>query len=119
MVIGRLKAAERVESNPEGMKNEDEKPNKNFQAFDEFVQWAFGPEGIPSLQMIGIGDFSDSVMPRRKAFLCRKSNPKSDEVFPGRNYRFVTRRDLTQQELLQKYAGAMQACPTDHIESWI
>ncbi|DAA75951.1 TPA_exp: Uncharacterized protein A8136_1322 [Trichophyton benhamiae CBS 112371] len=101
VVIGRLKAAERVERNPEGIKNEDEKPNKNFQAFDEFVQWAFGPEGIPSLQMIGIGDFSDSVMPRRKALLCRKSNPKSDEVFPGRNYRFVTRRDLTQQELLQ------------------
>ncbi|EZG08983.1 hypothetical protein H106_01893 [Trichophyton rubrum CBS 735.88] len=61
-----------------------------FLNFDELVRWAFGPQGFPSLQMIGVGDLSDEVKPCENALLCRKSNPECEEVFPGRNYRFVT-----------------------------
>ncbi|KAF3483474.1 uncharacterized protein GIQ15_02798 [Arthroderma uncinatum] len=119
LVIDRLKAVEKPKraTDSEDDKSDSDK-DEDFQDFDEFVQWAFGPEGFPSLQMIGLGDFTDSIEPREKALLCPKSDPESEEVFPGRNYRFVTRRDWAQQELLRNYAGAMQACPTDLIEEW-
>ncbi|EGD98166.1 hypothetical protein TESG_05552 [Trichophyton tonsurans CBS 112818] len=118
-VIDGLKAVE----NPKERKNSqddghDAANDNNFLDFDELVRWAFGPQGFQSLQMIGVGDFSDSIKPCKNALLCRKSNPECERVFPGRNYRFVTRYDRTQQDLFRKYASAMVACPTKYIEAW-
>ncbi|EFE40948.1 hypothetical protein TRV_04308 [Trichophyton verrucosum HKI 0517] len=118
-VINGLKAVENPKRRENSQDDGDDAANEdNFLNFDELVRWAFGPQGFSSLQMIGVGDFSDKVKPCENALLCRKSNPECEEVFPGRNYRFVTRDDRIQQELFRKYASAMVACPTKHIEAW-
>ncbi|EZF98047.1 hypothetical protein H113_02036 [Trichophyton rubrum MR1459] len=90
-VINGLKAVENPKRRENSRDDGDDATNDDyFLNFDELVRWAFGPQGFPSLQMIGVGDLSDEVKPCENALLCRKSNPECEEVFPGRNYRFVT-----------------------------
>ncbi|KAK2852158.1 hypothetical protein FQN49_005314 [Arthroderma sp. PD_2] len=106
----------------DGSDNENEDEDmfyKDYREFDRFAQWAFGPDGIRSLQMIALGDFADSIVPRARMLICPKSDPESKNVFPGKNYRLVTRQDIVQQELFRKYARAMQACPIDNVVGWM
>ncbi|EEQ29197.1 uncharacterized protein MCYG_02016 [Microsporum canis CBS 113480] len=99
-----------------GLNNE---PEENEMTFDAFAQWAFGPDGFRSLQLIALGDFSSSHFSSgqseakyEKLLICPKTEPESEPPFPGKNHRVVTRHDRIQQDLLRKHAHALQACPS-------
>lgn len=88
-----------------------------------FATWAFGPYGLPGLQVIAYGDFSHS--PRFKwtqILLCR--DPDVAEKRGGSAYPFRVMR-VEDEGLLDSIAGAremLQACPTEGVvmgEGWI
>jgi hypothetical protein len=46
-----------------------------FSEADEFVsfaEWAFGPTGLPNLQILALGDFSDKDRFKKQQFLIRR-----------------------------------------------
>lgn len=75
----------------------------------EFAQWAFGPTGIPTLQLIAFGDFSQKCrFEQTNALLCRNSGG-------SQYYRRIETGDIVLQELLEKHSDFMGACPMFHI----
>ncbi|EFR01066.1 hypothetical protein MGYG_04069 [Nannizzia gypsea CBS 118893] len=82
---------------------------RRVEAFDNFVQWAFGPEGFRSLKLIAHSGPVEKG--GGEVFLCPKVGPDTEPPFPGRNYRHVTKRDHVQHALLRKHAHAFKACP--------
>lgn len=92
------------ESDDGGRKREDER--RPFQPkFRHFANWVFGPNGIPSVQVVVYGDFAnDNRGQRTNIVLCRSL----DEAMAFRSLRFFE-RDC--QEALRPYLEELKACP--------
>lgn len=87
------------------------------QAAQEFAQWAFATDGIPSLQIIAVGDFSyTSRFSTSGSFLCKNSQPA--RALSGLNYRTITEVDQQLWELIDRYWNALTACPPCPVLSY-
>ncbi|KAF2669618.1 hypothetical protein BT63DRAFT_479411 [Microthyrium microscopicum] len=86
-------------------------------AFHEFANWAFGPNGIPSLQILAYGDFSfDGRYNGKNLLLCRHQTDRIDAAKANRDdYRHMERKDWVLWNLLEKHANALSACPVDPL----
>jgi len=85
---------------------------------DKFAQWAFGHDGIKSLQVLAFGDFSyNGRYSKGNMLLCRQANSVRMQRggLPGKNYRHITKGDRSLRGLLHKYSHALQACPTEGL----
>jgi len=90
-----------------------------------FAHWAFGADGIPSLQVLAYGDFSfeDRFGPShilcRKTFTFPKSREKStiegDEEVRTLPFRPIRDSDIEMMELVNENMDFLAACPVDPI----
>lgn len=78
------------------------------QPFREFAQWVFGPQGLPSLQVLAYGDFSPEGRPIRANFLLGRS--KEGALDEG--YRKITSNERLHKDILNKYGNALASCPS-------
>lgn len=79
-------------------------------SLQELAQWAFGPDGLPSLRVIACGDFPHEGRYRRhNVLLCRDSG-SSDEGLPFRRV-VDTEMDQLLLDLFEEYSDFLQACP--------
>lgn len=85
------------------------------------AEWAFGPDGIPSLKVIACGDYAYGGRPSQKTdsvdvILCRPK-PGSQEGF-----RILTRFDdecrEEREEIIDDYRDFLGACPVDPFFEW-
>ncbi|PGH12285.1 hypothetical protein AJ79_04351 [Helicocarpus griseus UAMH5409] len=85
----------------------------------EFAEWVFGPTGIPSLQVLAVGEFSpEGLHPEKKALLCRKSEPTehdAEEEDTPRFYRHLYYDDHELWKLLNEHSEFLEACPGDFV----
>jgi hypothetical protein len=102
----------------------DDKSESKFSAalpeIHELASWAFGPEGLPSLQVLAYGDFSYRGR-RPNLVLCRSKSlddsdiQKSASRLSSLAYREVTKADFSEQEILYTNAHFLEACPEDSL----
>ncbi|KAM0256121.1 hypothetical protein ACHAQJ_005208 [Trichoderma viride] len=78
--------------------------------FRPFVDWAFGPEGIASLQMIIFGDFAygGRAGAENNCLYGRCTDGTS-------NYRIVGRYETAWKEVRDTYHNAIEACPSEPL----
>jgi hypothetical protein len=91
-----------------------------------FARWAFGADGIPSLQVLAYGDFSfEDRFGSKNHILCRQAwkvprrkkdstarADKEDKVLPFRPIRIT---DIKMMELVSENMDFLGACPVDSI----
>ncbi|KFY18708.1 hypothetical protein V493_08398 [Pseudogymnoascus sp. VKM F-4281 (FW-2241)] len=81
----------------------------------EFSHWAFGADGIPSLQVLAYGDFSfEGRFKSENIILCRQAwtIPKEDTTLP---FRPIRDGDINMMELVRENMDFLGACPVDTI----
>jgi hypothetical protein len=111
---------------PLGKKALDMMPSRPPQLLS-LAQWAFGPSGLPELQILAYGDFSyDGRYEWQNRLFCR-SKFALDLAIAGSNsdceatleadltFREVTKTDLALMELLEEHSDMLSACPEDKI----
>ncbi|UPL00365.1 hypothetical protein LCI18_011299 [Fusarium solani-melongenae] len=77
--------------------------------FCYFAEWAFGLDGIPSLDIIAFGDFAYGGRENdRNVLLGRNTSGTS-------NFRMLEAKAGEWKDALDKYHVAMGACPVDHL----
>lgn len=74
-------------------------------ALDHFVRWAFGWNGIPSLQVILFGDFSTYRV--KKGANCRYSRTEGNQ---SPNWEVQIDPDIS--DLPARYVAMAKACPS-------
>lgn len=82
-----------------------------------FSHWAFGADGIPSLQVLAYGDFSfEGRFKSENIILCRQAwtIPKEDTTLP---FRPIRDSDINMMELVSENMDFLGACPVDTIVS--
>ncbi|MCJ1358475.1 MAG: hypothetical protein MMC33_008475 [Icmadophila ericetorum] len=91
------------------------------------AQWAFGPHGLPDLQILAFGDFSHKGRYKdHTALLCRdeaaikrmvskRKGLRSDGKMSEWTYRHLREDDMELQELLRRNMSALEACAVDGI----
>lgn len=98
----------------------DDKPPELTDELHEFAEWIFGPQGIQSLLVLAVGDFSYSGrFADTNVLLCRMSGPfqqRHGKEGPRNFYRHLTRSDRVLWENLEKHSNFLEACPTDSGE---
>jgi hypothetical protein len=91
-----------------------------------FAHWAFGADGIPSLQVLAYGDFSfEGRFGSKSHILCRQSwtipkqekgntseDGKEDKTLP---FRSIRDGDKNMTELVSQNMDFLGACPVDSI----
>ncbi|KAF2490401.1 hypothetical protein BU16DRAFT_622012 [Lophium mytilinum] len=90
-------------------------------ALSDFAQWAFGPVGFPSLRIIAFGDFSYGTrFSDTNVLLCRKTERDPSVEADGARVLFCRLRldDWELVELLERYAGVLEACPEEKIPKY-
>jgi hypothetical protein len=73
--------------------------------FREFLDWIFGPQGIPSLHVVAFGDFS---------YPCRDIKSVNNLLFctdGNGNIRLLKEHSLRWKEIQNEYRAALQSCP--------
>lgn len=85
------------------------------------AKWAFGPDGIPSLDVIACGDFAHGGRPPEKVdsvdvILCRPE-AGSQEGFRILN-RFDDECREEREEIIDEYRDFLGACPVDPFCEW-
>ncbi|PVH94481.1 hypothetical protein DM02DRAFT_676170 [Periconia macrospinosa] len=83
----------------------------------DFAQWAFGPEGLPSLKVIVYGDFSfQGRYAETHVFLYRNAelHQMQEQCDACETYHHFSRGDW-QKDLLDKYSSSLAACPFGHL----
>ncbi|KAM6511256.1 hypothetical protein FALCPG4_016258 [Fusarium falciforme] len=77
--------------------------------FRHFAEWAFGPDGIPSLDIIAFGDFAYGGWENsRNVLLGRNTSGTS-------NFRMLDAKAGEWKDALDKYHVVMGACPVGHL----
>lgn len=82
-------------------------------SFHDLAEWAFGPQGIPSLQIIAFGDFAyrRNGWSLHNIFVCRNA----DKGSAGRRYRVFDARDKEHEgewaPIVEPYWAFLEACP--------
>ena len=84
-------------------------------SLQDLAQWAFGPQGLRSLELVVAGDFScKRRFAHSQVFLCRHAglsqSPEPDMA--GRTFRHFSRYDRWQTEQLDKFSHILAACST-------
>lgn len=83
---------------------------------DEFATWAFGSEGIQSLQVIACGDFSyGGRYSNGNICLGRAGEAVTTIGGDARNYLILGKSGRPFQELLTKYSNVLEACPVQPL----
>ena len=83
------------------------------ESFCELCKWAFGPQGIPSLQVIAFGDFSRGLAgdALENIFVCRNESDAGD----GHDYQVFDPRDKEHEHewaaFVLPFKGFLGACP--------
>ena len=74
-----------------------------------FASWAFGPHGIPSLQMIALGDYAHGGRATWNNFLlCRCTEE-------GKRFRYIANHEPAAKEILEEYRDMLEACPIEPL----
>lgn len=72
-----------------------------------FADWAFGPDGIASLEVIAYGDFAFPEMCRdRNALLCRAVSGQSSSL----SFQVLEEDNKALWEWMQSHMDALSAC---------
>ncbi len=86
------------------------------------AQWAFGPGGLPGLQILAYGDFShNGRYAEHNMLFCRKppselSNDGSNLDFQvAASFRCLTADDTYLQDLLSRNMEVLEACAVDNV----
>ena len=86
----------------------DEEYMEALPAVRDFASWAFGPSGLPDLEVLAYGDFSFQGR-QPNILLCRSG----DDSVPG--FRELKKEDRRLWELVQKNTDFLEACPEDYL----
>ncbi|KAI0376289.1 hypothetical protein F5Y04DRAFT_266653 [Hypomontagnella monticulosa] len=74
-----------------------------------FANWAFGPHGIPSLQVIALGDYAHGGRAtRNNSFLCKCTEE-------SRRFRYVDEYEPMAKEIREEYHNVLEACPVEPL----
>lgn len=99
--------------------NVDEGFSIGLQEVDNFAQWAFGPDGLPALEILAYGDFSFQGR-RPNILFCRSldilMDGQSDTSSPIPSttpFRVMTAREAKSCDLVQDNLDFLEACPED------
>ena len=88
------------------------------QSFANFAQWAFGPCGIRSLQLLAYGDFSYDGRFKSTTILLRRREAPPGNV-DGRQFLYFDElregQDWELWELYRRESHVLTACPTDTL----
>jgi hypothetical protein len=102
--------------------DQDNLPARFKRPFHDLAQWAFGPEGFASLQLIAYGDFSyDGRYAQNNLFLGRNVGELRYKVYRheelmGNNLRdFWSDDERRFNKLIEKHSEMLSACPIDSI----
>ncbi|RSL77479.1 hypothetical protein CEP52_017714 [Fusarium oligoseptatum] len=76
--------------------------------FSHFAEWAFGPRGIPSLDVIVFGDFSYGGRLFGNLMIGRNMDGTG-------NSRVIEEGEYEWNEVLDKYGTMMEACPEEEL----
>jgi hypothetical protein len=72
-----------------------------------FAQWAFGPSGVPTLEVIAYGSFAPTDFGRLRCFfLCRGTGFSY-------GYHLITPKDYGFNDVLYEYSDVLESCPVD------
>ncbi|KAF5688000.1 f-box-like domain-containing protein [Fusarium denticulatum] len=77
--------------------------------FHQFVEWAFGPQGIASLDIVAFGDFAHDHRETTYNLLLSRNNDAMS------NFRVLDRYGRDWAEVRDKYRDAMEACPVEPL----
>jgi hypothetical protein len=85
----------------------------------EFADWAFGPEGLPKLDILAYGDFSYRDR-QPNILMCRSRDLKqitggTDTTPVSKPYRQLTQKDVRLWEVAQENLDLLEACPEDYL----
>lgn len=87
-------------------------------AVRRFAIWAFGPDGLPALEILAYGDFSFQGR-QPNILLCRSQDTVADgegaASSPGPKFREVTPQDVRLWDLVQDNLDFLEACPEDYL----
>lgn len=83
---------------------------QSFQGFD-FAQWAFGPEGLPQLQVLAFGYFSQDARFRENCMLMARHKSESSDI----TFRLISKGDLASLPGFEGALEFLQACPKDTL----
>jgi len=76
----------------------------------KFADWAFGPEGLPELDILAYGDFSHRDR-QPNILMCR-----SRDLTPvSKPHRQLTKKDVKLWEVVQDNLDLLEACPEDYL----
>jgi hypothetical protein len=85
----------------------------------EFADWAFGPEGLPELDILAYGGFSHRDR-QPNILMCRsrdlKQITRGTDITPAsKPYRQLTKKDVRLWEVVQDNLDLLEACPEDYL----
>ena len=80
-----------------------------------FAEWAFGPEGIPSLEVLVYGDFSHNErFIERNELLCR-TTPGTANQERKIDFNFRRMRLKEREDFIREHVEFLEACPSDWL----
>jgi hypothetical protein len=82
------------------------------ESFRDLAQWAFGPQGLPSLEAIVGGDLSyEGRYAQSNVFLCRNL----EQSITGQTFHRLPCAGDRWSSLVDKYYDVLAACPTSPL----
>jgi hypothetical protein len=93
--------------------------SEDLPAVDEFACWAFGPNGLPDLEVLAYGDFSFQGR-QPNVLLCRSEDKPDhgylcDMSFSAKGFRELKKQDVRLWEMVQDNIDFLEACPGDYL----
>lgn len=88
---------------------------------NDLAQWAFGPDGLPSLEVIAFGDFSyngryawgNVILSRKRGRQCEFHK---DSKWPCHCvFEYIEDDDAISWDLLDEYSDMLEACPMEPL----
>ncbi|MCJ1476719.1 hypothetical protein MMC13_005387 [Lambiella insularis] len=81
----------------------------------EFAQWAFGPDGLPNLQILAYGDFSNFGRHAEDTVLLCRVITAQQPVPSTFAFRYLTKWDHALQDLVREKREMLEACATEGL----
>ena len=89
-----------------------------------FATWAFGPQGLPRLQLLAHGDFSyGNRYAQQNTLLCRRPDPFLEppncttQAPNATGFKVMTRDDWSRIDNIDVFIEVLEACPVDYLYS--
>jgi hypothetical protein len=90
----------------------------------DFATWAFGPQGLPRLQVLAHGDFSyGNRYAQQNTLLCRRPNQFSEptncttQAYSVAGFKVMKREDWNRIDDIDVCTEILEACPVDYLYS--